>query len=377
MSKHKSNRIPKFILLCSIYLASSIASVHGDDTQQTQSLSGVSFDTVVKGLKSPWAMAFLPNGDMLVTERSGSLKIVRNEKILGKVADVPEVYFAGQGGLLDVMLDQDFAKNSRIYLSFSHGKRSANATRLISAKLVSTNQGYSLKDQKVLFTAQPMKRTGHHHGARIAQLNDGSLIMTVGDGYNYREQAQTLDNHFGKIIRVDSVGTPPADNPFIDQQDALPEIYSFGHRNQQGLAVDGNRIYQHEHGPKGGDEVNIIEAGTNYGWPVATFGIDYNGASISPFTSYEGMRSPTINWTPSIAPSSMALHNGFLYVTTLAEQSVRKLSITDGNIIDLGIVYKELNTRLRDIASAPDGHLYIMTDGSNGKIIKVTENSGL
>ncbi len=326
--------------------------------------------TVAKGLRSPWAMAFLPNGDLLVTQRNGQLRVVRDQRLLeSPVTGAPKVYHAGQGGLLDIMLDKDFAENRTVYLSFAHGKRRANAARLISATLTQNGEGYSLDKQTVLFTAQPMKSTAHHYGARIAQLSDGSLIMTVGDGFDYREQAQTLDNHFGKIVRVNRDGSTPSNNPFINTEGALPEIYSFGHRNQQSLLVNNGVIYENEHGPKGGDEVNIIEAGVNYGWPIATNGIDYNGARISPFTSYQGTQDPIIDWTPSIAPSSMAMHKGHLYVTSLAERSLRKLQVDGKNITDLGIVFPKLNTRLRDVVSGPDGYLYVMTDDGHIKRI--------
>ncbi len=334
-------------------------------------------ETIATGLDTPWAMTFLPNGDVLVTERSGKLRVVRDGKLLDQaVAGVPNVYFAGQGGLLDIMLDQNFANNHAAYLSFAHGERGANATRLIAAKLTATDSGYTLEDKQVLFTAQPDKRTAHHYGARIAQMSDGSLLMTVGDGYNYRERAQTLDNHFGKIVRINPDGSVPEDNPFVKLQGAMPEIYSLGHRNQQALLVADGVIYEHEHGPQGGDEVNIIKPGVNYGWPVATHGIDYTGARISPFTEYEGMQSPLVNWTPSIAPSGMTLHNGKLYVTSLAEQSVRELEIRDGGdkpdyLRDNGVVFKDLNQRLRDVVDGPDGHLYFLTDG--GEIIRLIE----
>jgi len=328
--------------------------------------------TITDGLKSPWAMAFLPNNDILVTEQAGSIRIIRDGKLLEQPLDgAPDVYFAGQGGLLDVMLDQNFSTNSKLYLSFSHGDRSDNATRLISATL----KDNKLLDQQVLFTASPLKSTAHHYAGRIAQLDDGSLLLSVGDGYNYREKAQDLNSHLGKIIRVNQNGDAPSDNPFINQDNAKPEIWSLGHRNQQALVVDNGIVYEHEHGPKGGDEVNIIEAGNNYGWPVITYGVDYSGAQISPYTEFKGMQQPIIDWTPSIAPSSMTMHDGKLYVTSLAEQSIRRLRVTDGNIIDEGVVFPELNQRMRDIVSAPDGHLYVLTDGNNAKLIKITNKS--
>lgn len=343
-------------------IITSSQSVHADD---------VNVSTIVEGLDSPWAIDFLPNNDMLITERKGKLRMVQNGQLIDlPIKGTPEVYFAGQGGLLDVMLDADFATNQKLYLSYATGDRKANSTQLMSATL----EGMTLKNQRILFTASPMKSTAHHYAGRIAQMEDGSVLLAVGDGFDYREQAQTLDNHFGKIIRINQDGSAHKDNPFLNTDKAKADIWSYGHRNMQALTVVNGVVYENEHGPKGGDEVNIIEPGLNYGWPVITYGIDYNGAQITPFTEYEGMQQPKVNWTPSIAPSSMAYHKGHLYVTSLAEKSVRKLSIDGNKITDNGIVFKQLKTRMRDIASAPDGHLYILTDGGNAKLLKLSDN---
>lgn len=337
---------------------------------QTAYANEAKITTVTEGLELPWAMEFLPNGDILVTEREGKLRVIRDGILLDNAIDgTPDVYFAGQGGLLDIMLDVDFANNQKLYLSYATGDRKANSTQLMSATL----DGMRLKNQRILFTASPMKSTAHHFAGRIAQMDDGSVLLTVGDGFNYREQAQTLDNHFGKIVRINQDGSPHRDNPFLNTDNAKPEIWSYGHRNMQALNVVNGVVYENEHGPEGGDEVNIIEPSLNYGWPVISYGIDYNGAQITPFTEYQGMQQPKVNWTPSIAPSSMTYHKNHLYVTSLAEQSVRKLSIDGDKITDKGIVFKQLNTRLRDIVSAPDGDLYILTDGGNAKLVKVSE----
>jgi glucose/arabinose dehydrogenase len=308
---------------------------------------------------------------VLITERDGRLRVIRNGELLSEsISGTPDVYFAGQGGLLDVMLDANFVNNQTLYLSYATGDRRANSTQLMSATL----DGMTLKNQRILFTASPMKSTAHHYAGRIAQMEDGSVLLAVGDGFDYREQAQTLDNHFGKIIRINQDGSAHKDNPFLNTDKAKADIWSYGHRNMQALTVVNGVVYENEHGPKGGDEVNIIEPGLNYGWPVITYGIDYNGAQITPFTEYEGMQQPKVNWTPSIAPSSMTYHKGHLYVTSLAEKSVRKLSIDGNKITDNGIVFKQLKTRMRDIASAPDGHLYILTDGGNAKLLKLSDN---
>jgi glucose/arabinose dehydrogenase len=331
-----------------------------------------SITTIATGLKSPWAMAFTQDGDILITERAGRIRVVRNGKLLpDSISNVPAVYHAGQGGLLDIQLDRDFAQNRTLYLSFAYGDAKANATRLVAAEL-EENQ---LVNVRALFTSSPTRSTAHHYAGRIAQLPDNTLLLTVGDGFNYREQAQKLDSHLGKIIRVNRRGGAPEDNPFVGQPEAKPEIWSLGHRNMQGLTVVEDTVYEHEHGPQGGDEINVIKAGQNYGWPVITQGIDYNGARISPFTDYPNMQQPLVDWTPSIAPSGMAYSNGHLFVTALAEGSIRKVKVNaDGSLDDLGIVYPDLRERLRDIEVGPDGHLYVLTDGPDARLLRLPQH---
>ncbi|GHA04302.1 glucose dehydrogenase [Arenicella chitinivorans] len=328
--------------------------------------------TVASGLKSPWAMAFTTQGDILITERAGRIRVVRDGQLQpDSIANVPSVYHAGQGGLLDIQLDREFANNRTLYLSLAHGDAKANATRLVAAEL-DQNQ---LTNVRVLFTSAPTRATPHHYAGRIAQLPDNTLLLTVGDGFNYREQAQRLDSHLGKIIRVNREGQAPNDNPFIGQPGAKPEIWSIGHRNMQGLTLVADTVYEHEHGPQGGDEINRIEPGKNYGWPVITQGIDYSGARISPFTDYPNMQQPLLDWTPSIAPSGMAYSEGHLYVTALAEGAIRKIKInTDGQLDDLGIVYPDLRERLRDIAVGPDGFLYVLTDGPEARLLRLSHH---
>lgn len=343
--------------------------------QHTSTITDDYYTTVVaSGFDQPWAHEFLPNGDILVTERAGNLKVVRDGRILSQaVSNVPNSYYAGQGGLLDIMLDADFADNRRVYLSYAYGSADANATRLISASLIYSGDSYSLDNINIIFTASPLKQAPQHYSGRIAQMDDGSLLMTVGDGFDYREYAQKLDNHLGKIIRVNVDGSVPADNPFVAQAGAKPEIWSYGHRNHQGLIIANGVVYQNEHGPKGGDEVNIIEAGLNYGWPVITQGRDYNGARVTPYTEYPDMQQPLVDWTPSIAPSSMTFHLNKLYVSALAEKSIRMLS-TDGETInDLGIVFAGIEGRIRDIEVSPDNNLYVLTDGDKAELIKITQ----
>ena len=335
-------------------------------------------ETVANGLNYPWSLAFLPDGRMLVTERAGSLRIIQNGELLASpVSGVPEVFASSQGGLLDVLVDPDFSDNNRIYLSFAHGNRNANATRIIRARL----QDQTLEDIEVLFTAKPMKDTPVHYGGRMIWLGDGTLIIGLGDGFDYREQAQRLDNHFGKIVRIHKDGSIPVDNPFTDQADALAEIYSYGHRNIQGLMFDAltNTLWQHEHGPRGGDEVNRIEPGANYGWPIATHGIDYSGALISPYSSRPGMIDPGLVWTPSIAPSGMTLYrgeqfpdwDGDLLVTALVDRHVRRIDLNGDRIVGQETLFEEIGQRLRDIRTGPNGALYILTDANPGQVLRV------
>jgi glucose/arabinose dehydrogenase len=337
-------------------------------------------ETVVDGLDFPWSLAFLPNGDMLITELGGSLRLVQDGELQEqRVSGVPDIYHAGQGGLMDVVVDKDFLDNHKIYLSLSHGQRSGNGTRLVSAVLKNSK----LAGIKVLFTALPLKKTGAHYGGRIAQMKDGSLLMSIGDGFDYREQAQKLDSYLGKIIRVDQNGNAPSDNPWQGVAGALPELWSIGHRNEQALLVTPNGvIYEHEHGPEGGDEINQIEPGNNYGWPVITYGIDYDGASITPYTEYPGMQQPLVDWTPSIAPSGMTYYTGAqfpqwqgdLFAVSLKQGSVRRIDLVEGKPVSDTRVFPELSQRLRDIRTGPDGALYILTDGKDGKLLRISNN---
>lgn len=335
-------------------------------------------EPVLEGLDQPWAIAFLDANRWLISERPGRLRLVVDGALREAPLDgVPEVHAAGQGGLLDVIPDPDFASNQRIYLSYAHGTSNANATRVVRARL----QNERLSSVQVLFTAQPRKATPAHYGGRMAFLPDGTLLLGLGDGFDQREAAQDLASHLGKLIRIDRDGNPPADNPFQGRTDALPEIFSFGHRNIQGLVHHRglNQVLAHEHGPRGGDELNRIEAGSNYGWPLATFGIDYSGARISPYQSYPGTVDPLHQWTPSIAPAAMAVVDGPLFpdwqgdllITALAGRALHHLGIEGDQIVEHPPLLTDLNARLRDVRVGPDGAIYVLTDGKNGKLLRL------
>lgn len=336
-------------------------------------------ETLVEGLEHPWSLAFLPDGRMLVTERVGRLRLIEADGHLQKepVAGLPEAFIAAQAGLMEVALDPDYPDNRWLYLSYAHGDVEANNTRLIRARLV----GDELRDVEVLFTAQPLKAGAAHYGGRIAFLADKTLVLTLGDGFDWREQAQNPSNHLGKIVRLNRDGSVPRDNPLLGQEDAAPEIYSLGHRNVQGIVFDieRGRLYSHEHGPRGGDELNLIQPGQNYGWPLATFGIDYTGARISPYTELPGLVAPLLHWTPSVAPSSLTLYRGALFpewqgdlfVSTLAERSVRRIRVRDGMLAGEEVLFEELGERIRDVRSGPDGALYLLTDNAEGRLLRV------
>jgi aldose sugar dehydrogenase len=335
--------------------------------------SNYKLETIAQELNYPWSIAFLPNGDRLVTELVGKVRRITADGTLGNpIKGVPEVFRASQGGLFDVLPDPDFDNNQIIYLSFAAGDNDRNGTTVVKAKL----QADELQDVQVIFSVTPKKYGPVHYGGRLAWHIDGTLLLTTGDGFDFREQAQNLNTHFGKTIRMNRDGSPANDNPFPE----APYVWTYGHRNPQGLTVSKNgTVYQHEHGPMGGDEVNILASSKNYGWPAITYGMDYNGAYVSPFTQYKGMEQPAHVWVPSIAPSGLAIYEGDmfpewrgdLFVGALVDAEVRRLELENGKVVNEEALFGELGTRIRDVRSAPDGSLYIITDGDNGSVVRV------
>ena len=330
-------------------------------------------ETFATGLEKPWSLAFLPDGSALVTEHRGELRRVSADGELGPpIENVPEVYFRGQGGLFDVLPHPDFAQNRVVYLSFAEGTSSANHTAVARGRLVD-NQ---LEDVEVIFRNRPEKTSAGHFGGRMVFLPDGNLLLTTGDGQENRESAQDIKSGLGKVLRMKEDGSPAEGNPFPDS----PYVYSYGHRNPQGLALarDGT-IWTHEHGAKGGDEINRIEPGVNYGWPAITFGINYNGDIISPHTALPGMAQPQHYWVPSIAPCGLTVYHGALFpewegdlfVGALAGQLVKRVKIRDDHVVEEETLLDELGVRIRDIRTGPDGALYVLTNGLPGKIIRI------
>jgi len=338
-------------------------------------------EALVDGLDSPWGLAILPDGDMLVSELTGALRVIRNGKLVAQpVANVPDSLYGGQGGLMDVVAHPDYAQNNLVYLSLSVGTADANALRVIRARFT----GAALEDIATVFEAAPKKNTKVHYGARMAFMPDRSLLITVGDGFDLREQAQNLGNHFGTTVRVTDKGQVPNDNPFLRDETAQPEIYTYGHRNPQSIAYDAvsGRLYQTEHGPRGGDELNLLMPGKNYGWPIATYGIDYSGARISPYSTYEGTEQPLLHWTPSIGPAGMSVYRGAMFpewqgdifVTSLIYSKIIHIDMQGGKAVSQRDRFEEIGDRLRDIRTGPDGALYILSEGANGKLWRVSRN---
>jgi len=338
----------------------------------------VAVTTFASGLEHPWSLAFLPDGRMLVTERPGRLRLVAQDGALSEpLAGVPAVHAEGQGGLLDVVLDPRFAENSTIYLSYAEpGPDGTNGTAVARARL----DGARLADLRVIFRQQPKIRSDHHFGSRLVFARDGNLFVTTGERNSERDKAQDLGTHIGKIARIAPDGGVPADNPFAGREDALPEVWSYGHRNVQGAALHPvtGELWTHEHGPRGGDEINIARAGRNYGWPVITYGREYSGPAIGEGTAKEGMEQPAQYWVPSIGPSGMAFHDGHgypawqgqLFIGALAAAQLVRLAVEpDGMVLHeerIGI-----GRRVRDVREGPDGALYLVTDEDAGEILRV------
>ncbi|AUM00137.1 PQQ-dependent sugar dehydrogenase [Zoogloeaceae bacteirum Par-f-2] len=335
---------------------------------------------VAAGLETPWSLAFLPDGRMLVTERPGRMRIVSpNGRLSASLAGVPAVHARSQGGLLDVVLGPDFARDRRIY--FSYAEPTSGGARTAVARAVLDTEGLRLTVLERLFAQNEDPAGGAHWGSRLVFGRDGTLFVTLGDRYSHRDQAQNLGSHLGKVVRIAADGSVPPDNPFVGRAGVRPEIWSYGHRNVQGAALhpESGALWTHEHGPQGGDEVNLTLPGRNYGWPVITFGREYlTGFRIGEGSTRADVEAPLIQWTPSIAPSGMTFYTGdafpawrgSLFVGALRGSMLVRLTLDGNRVVGEEQLLRERGLRIRDVRQGPDGFLYLL-DEREGRILRL------
>ena len=375
------------------FLASLVISIAAALTASAQPV----FDTqdykvratkLIEGLYHPWGMAFLPDGRMLITERRGTMRLVDNGRLLAASVDgIPRATEHGQGGLLDVALHPRYAENGWIYWSYNAVEGALHGTELARGKLGGTRELPRMTDVQVLFKMQPKSSAGHHFGSRIVFDKQGFLYLTLGDrgdspSKGAEQRAQKLDDHAGKSIRLHDDGRVPADNPFVKNAGARPEIFTLGNRNMQGAALhpESGRVWAHEHGPQGGDEINVLVAGANYGWPVITYGASYgSGTKIGEGTEKSGMMQPVLYWVPSISPSGMAFYSGRnfpkwtgnLFVGALGKQMLVRLTLDGEKVVGQERMFEGKLGRIRDVREGPDGNLYLLTDSPRGDLIRL------
>jgi glucose/arabinose dehydrogenase len=336
--------------------------------------------SVARGLANPWAVAFLPDGRFLVTERAGRLRIVERDGRLGEpVAGLPAVDAGGQCGLLDVVLDPKFAENALVYWSYAEAGEGGNSTAVARGKL----QGNRMVEVQKIFTQQPKVSSTLHCGSRLVFARDGRLFAVLGDRFSRKDDAQTLDNHLGKVVRIEADGKVPADNPFVGTPGAKPEIWSLGHRNMQGAALhpQTGELWASEHGPQGGDELNRVLPGRNYGWPLLTYGRNYGtGTRIGEEGPKPGFEQPLKVWLPlSVAPSGMVFltsdrypgWKGNLFLGTLRGETLLRLELDGSSVVREERLLGRANSRIRDVRQGPDGYLYVLTDSADGQLLRL------
>lgn len=364
------------------YIREGIKSVQEYSFEKQESMPAVhtseafsfKLDTVVSGLGIPWGMVFLPNGDMLYTEIKGTLTRFTKNKTKQKIEGVPQVLAEGQGGLLDIELHPNFAQNNILYISYAAMKKEGDKTLSTTAVTRAKLEGNKLTNQKVIFEALPYSTTRHHYGSRLEFDRDGNLYVTVGDRGNHDENAQSLERHPGKTHRIKDDGSIPADNPFVNTAGAVASIYTYGNRNAQGMALhpETGEMWEHEHGPRGGDEINILKKGANYGWPVISYGINYNGTVLTELTEKEDLLQPLLYWVPSIGPSGMAFVTGNRYkgwennllIGSLRFQYLNRCVLEGDKIVKEEKLLKNIG-RVRDVKMAPDGYIYVAVETGN------------
>lgn len=336
---------------------------------------------VATGLEFPWSIAPLDADNLLVSEREGRLNHV--DVTTGEVTAIEglpdDILVSGQGGLMGVAIHPEFEQNRLVYFAYSRGTERANRTSLARGRL--SEDMSRLEAVETVFDVNFEKRRGYHFGGRVQFMDDHSVLLTTGDGYMHMNESQNLENHIGTIVRVNDDGSVPFDNPFATTAAAQPEIYSYGHRNVQGIAIhpETRRAWAHEHGPRGGDEINIIRPGDNYGWPLVTYGIDYDGSIISEQSEGPGFTNPIWQWTPSLAPSGMAFYSGDqfpgwegdLLVTTLAGSMLLRYEVDTDSVLTEERMLSDMGQRLRDVAIGADGYVYLAVDDLDGRILRL------
>ncbi len=375
--------VRRLTLILMLLTLSSIGSQAASEF--TSDRHNFNVEVIVEGLDHPWGMAFLPGGDLLITERSGSLRRVHEGKLVEQpISGLPDIQAIDQGGLLGIALHPQFASNRIVYLSYSGGSSGDYGTEVVRGTL----DEMSLKDTQIIFKALPKQEGGYHFGSRLQFAADGTLLITLGDrgarpSQGRSQTAQQLSTHSGSLIRVNDDGSVPADNPFVNQGGVRPEIYSYGHRNMQGIAIhpQSQSIWTHEHGPQGGDEINIHSPGANYGWPVITYGVNYViGTSIGTGTHQAGMEQPIYKWDPSIAPSGMLFYTadrfpqwqGNLFVGSLKFGLLLRLNLDGDRVTSEERLLNNRFGRIRDVIQGPDGNIWLLTDDNDGKLLRIS-----
>lgn len=369
--------LPLFALVCAAMTAAAFQPTLAAERVLKSRDHAYKAVTLARGLDQPWGMAFLPGAEgILITEKGGQIRHYMNGRLSKAIPGGPDSTEAGQGGLLDIALHPDFADNRFVYFTYTARGGIGVGTELARARF--TGRGF--ENLQVLFRAEPKTFGGRHFGSRLVFDRTGHLFMTYGDRGD-RQEAQNLGVHTGSIFRFTADGQVPKDNPFTGQAGARPEIWSYGHRNAQGAALhpDTGVLWAHEHGPQGGDEVNVVRRGANYGWPVITYGEEYGGGAISDLTAKDGMEQPVLYWVPSIAPSGMAFYTGDkfpewtgnLFVGALRGAHLRRVVLDGTKVVAQEQLLGALDARIRDVRNGPDGYLYVLTDSSDGELIRL------
>ncbi|WP_137152543.1 PQQ-dependent sugar dehydrogenase [Devosia sp. FKR38] len=369
----KTSSLPVLASLAGLLLSSLPTQAQTIDS----SAGALTATVVAEGLDHPWGLALLGDGRMLVTERSGALRLVTDGKVGAPIAGTPEVFHQGQGGLLDIALAPDFAESGRVYLSFAEPGEGGAGTAVMAAKLVLEGDSGRLEDQAVIFRMNKFTGTGHHFGSRIVVGQDGNLFVTLGERGD-GDRAQDMADLAGAVVRITPEGGVPADNPKTEGW--APELWSKGHRNPQGAALRGDgQLFTVEHGPKGGDELNMPKAGANYGWPIITYGVDYSGAPVGVGQERPGLEQPLHYWVPSISPSGLAFYagemmpgwEGDLLTGGLSGQLLVRLDMEGDTVVGEERLFEGQLGRIRDVRVGDDGAIYLLTDEDNGRLIRV------